>query len=101
MAAEFTLNLSSMLFSVVEVLMLQTPSAWSRHCIFQRRCEVLQDGSRLWRKMAIVTQTSVMSTVGVETVAAFLSRKFTSRACRGREEVSSQWQEQETSNEII
>ena len=38
----------------------------------------------MWHKMAIDMQTSVMSTVGVETVAAFLSRKFTSRACRGR-----------------
>ena len=38
--------------------------------------------------MAIVTPTSVMSTVGVETVAAFLSRKFTSRACRGRRKLA-------------
>ena len=46
-------------------------------------------------------QTSVMSTVGVETVAAFLRRKFTSRACRWKEEVSSQREEQkETGDEI-
>ena len=49
-----TLNFSSMVLSVVEVLMVQTPPS------------------------------SVISQTGVETVAAFRSRKFTSSSCTGQ-----------------